>query len=37
MDYGAILDRARSEAGDEFVTAFARELAYEWRGVYEAL
>jgi len=37
MDYEAILVRARAEAGAEFVGAFARDLAYEWGEVYEAI
>ena len=37
MNYEAILERARAEAGAEFVGAFARDLAYEWGEVYEAI
>src|SRR5438034_11834195 len=37
MDYEAILGSARREAGAEFVVAFARDLAYEWCEIYEAM
>jgi hypothetical protein len=37
MDYEAILESARREAGAEFVATFARELAYEWCEIYEAM
>jgi hypothetical protein len=37
MDYEAILESARREAGAEFVAGFARELAYEWCEIYEAM
>jgi hypothetical protein len=37
MDYETILERARAEAGAEFVAVFARDLAYEWCEVYEAM
>ena len=37
MDYEAILDSARREAGAEFVATFARDLAYEWCEIYEAM
>ena len=37
MDYEAIFDRASREAGPDFVAAFARELLYEWREIYEAM
>jgi hypothetical protein len=37
MDYETILERARAEAGAEFVAAFARELVYEWGEIYEAM
>jgi len=37
MDYEAILVRPRAEAGAEFVGAFARDLAYEWCEVFEAM
>lgn len=34
IDYGAILDRARAEARDEFVTTFARDLAVAIKWTY---
>ena len=37
MDYQAILGSARREAGAEFIAAFARDLAYEWCEIYEAM
>jgi hypothetical protein len=37
MDYETILERARAEAGAEFVAGFARELVYEWGEIYEAM
>jgi hypothetical protein len=37
MDYETILERARTEAGAEFIAAFARDLAYERCEVYEAM
>ena len=37
QEYEAILERARNEAGADFVGAFARELVQEWRDIYEAM
>ncbi len=37
QEYEVILERARNEAGTDFVAIFARELAEEWRAIYEAM